>query len=669
MEKVVTYPEHVMQGIKKNHRAYPLPSNLRLFGADTETVQGHPHTFQISDGPSPDGENRPCLIYVNDETILPKFWEWLRPRLREGGVNVCYFHNLHFDAMILFASHHLDIYEQGGSTEFFLESDGRKLKKALVLDPTRKVLRVEILFGKVNAATVSEGSHYMEDGSLRFKPVVELKIYDSRAFTQASLARSLKMFLIPQNKLKAPDGLGKLALKTPQFEEYAKQDAVAEWHLGRKILDIHAKYKVRPSISLPQFMARVFRHDFFQPQDEIVFPPLDVVRAAELSYHGGKNGIYCDPGVYEDVTEVDINSAYPWAMRELPSFLKGEYRALDSWAGAGDAEGGPVGVYKVSGWTDPKAKYPLIFDHSFRRVDGDFSDVWVTSYEMARVMKADFIKIKSVSGHVWEGDPSARNPFRGFVEEFYKLKQETPHDDPYYHFYKIALNSLYGKLVGVVEDREIVSLSDGDKDNVEARLDYRWDTALNRYVKTKTENIAGQMYNPFIATLITGRVRALLYDLETKYEAIHSATDSIKTLKKIKAVPGLGGWKEECHGRCWIFRNKLYLHFTDKNPVTHDFKGDGSECETCKLDRAKHIREDGQSLVKYALHAYKGSVKDLFNNRRRLIRDGKMSYEYLHVIGLREGLRRRETPGNFVMRPETLLLKKAGKIATSFRHA
>jgi len=151
-----------------------------------------------------------------------------------------------------------------------------------------------------------------------------------------------------------------------------------------------------------------------------------------------------------------------------------------------------VGVYKVSGWTDPKAKYPLIFDHSFRRVDGDFSDVWVTSYEMARVMKADFIKIKSVSGHVWEGDPSARNRSVGSSKS---LQTETgdPHDDPYYHFYKIALNSLYGKLVGVVEDREIVSLSDGDKDNVEARLDYRWDTALNRYVKTKTENIAGNV--------------------------------------------------------------------------------------------------------------------------------------------------------------------------------
>jgi len=71
------------------------------------------------------------------------------------------------------------------------------------------------------------------------------------------------------------------------------------------------------------------------------------------------------------------------------------------------------------------------------------------------------------------------------------------------------------------------------------------------------------------------------------------------------------------------FWNKLYLHFTARHPVAHAFKGDGLDCEECKADRAKHIREDGQSLVKYALHAYKGSVQVLFDQPPGLIRNGK----------------------------------------------
>lgn len=659
MEKVVTYPDHVLAGIGKNHRAHPLPSNLRLFGADTETVHGSPHTLQIWDGPR-SGEPV-ALFYVTKRTIFPVMWAYVRPRMAGSGVNVCYFHNFHFDAMIIFADHHLDIYEQGGSTEFFLEVDGSKLKKKLSEEPDRVVLRVEILFGKVNAATVTEGVHYMEDGALRFKSQAELKIYDSRAFTQAGLDRSLKMFKIPYQKLEADKEWFSKGSTSKEFEAYAKQDAVAEWHLARRIMDIHDKYQVRPSISLPQFMSRVFRHDFFSPKDNIPFPPEHISRAAELSYHGGKNGMYCVPGVYEDVTEVDINSAYPWAMRELPSFLEGRYRSIDAF------DPGLAGIYKVSGWTDPKAVYPLIFDHAFRRVDGSFADLWVTGYEMERILKAPFIRIDRVTGYVWvprrEG---MRNPFRDFVDHFYKLKQDSPRDDPYYNFYKIALNALYGKLVGVVEERDMLFLDEEENaarsTGKTVKLDYRYDAALGRYVKAAVKNVAGQMYNPFIATLITGRVRALLYDLETKYEAIHSATDSIKTRKPVKEFPGLGGWKEEVSGRCWIFRNKLYLHFSNKNPVDHAFKkgaADKEECAICKKGKRKHIRDRGQSLEKYGLHAYKGSVEDLFENRAALLRDGEMEYQFQHVVGLREGLRgkKRETPGDFVTRTEKLRLK------------
>lgn len=648
MQKTVTYPRHVTAGILPNHRAYPRDESLRLFGADTETVHGTPHTVQVWAGPHRDGGLGVQLIYTSVHDILSDFWSYMRPRLREGGVNLCYFHNLKFDLMILLADHHLEVYEQGASSEFFTEIDGSKLKRKLAADPLRPVLRVEVLFGKVNAMTISEGRHYLDEGDMRFRPKVELKVYDSRAFTQAGLSRSLAMFKIPEVKLESPAGLGDKPLRTPEFEAYAKQDVVAEWKLAERIMGIHHKYKVRPSISLPQFASRVFRHDFFKPGDKIEFPPVEIVKAAELSYHGGKNGFYAEPGVYEDVTEVDINSAYPWAMHELPNFTRGSYETVDSWAGPDVA-----GIYEISGWTDPKAIYPLVFDSLFKRVDGHFDGVWTTSYEFERIASASFVRITKIRGYVWREHKShGGNPFRAFVDHFFRLKNETPRDDPYYQFYKIVLNALYGKLVGVVEERELIDLEGADMET-SVRKDFKWDSALGKYVKSVAKSTAGQMYNPFIATLITGKVRALLYDLEVKYKALHSATDSIKTRMKISEKPGLGGWKEECSGRCWIFRNKLYLHFdkTGKKGAVRGIFDEGAKGKAQPMLR--------QGLCKYALHAYKGTVEDLYKNRVQLLKDGKMDYEFTHVVGLREGLRRGETPGDFVRRTETLNLRRA----------
>ena len=681
MEKIVSYPDHVLAGIKRNHRSYPVPKNLRLFGGDTETVKGLPHTIQVSD----DGIT-PMLRYVDRDTILPTFWELVRPAMREGGVNVCYFHNLKFDLMILFAAHHEAMYEQINAIKFHLGPDARPLPKAWWKEPEKTVLKVEILFGKVNAAEITEGHYYLEkDDALHFTGQAKLKILDSRAFTLASLDRSAKMFQLSVGKLKFNEDWGKNATRSKDFEEYAKQDVVVQWQLGRRIMDIHEKYGVRPSVSLPQFVSRVFRHDFFKEKWHIAFPPLDVVRAAEFSYHGGKNGKSCPcpghcsdeellrrpvfqckrPYVVDDCYEADINSAFPWAMRELPSFVGGRYRRVDRYLGSGN-----VGVYCLSGKVSDRTRHPIIFSHRFVPVCGPYDSVWTTGYEVEKALSSPEVTITKCWGYVWEPkDPDGPNPFRDYVDHFYKLKEETPKNDPYYNFYKIALNSLYGKLVGAVEEHELERFGKTEEEADERQasfrerglsVDYRWDEALKEFVRIQKQTVAGQMYHPFIAALITGRVRALIYDLETKYHALHTATDSIKTTMPVEEVKGLGGWKVECFGRCYLLRNKLYLHM--------DKRGDRAP----EGSWARDLGEDGQWLVKAAFHGFKGpkvrEVKGpedrpthdykefLWRKRNQLMRDRKLTYQYQHVVGLREGMRRGETPAEFVWRTETLNL-------------
>lgn len=667
MLKQVEILKHTRLGIKPTSKDHPLSYNLRVFGADTETVHGEPMTVQI-EGPEIDGQPDCYFEYVDRDTVFESFWRWIRGRLRPGGVNICYFHKLNFDLRVLFRRWLRTMYEQNNDISFDMKLDNQHLG-------------VKILFGKVNKAVITL---YGESDAENPPVIARLQILDSIAFTQASLERSLKMFGVPQDKLKSPEGLGSInfgALPSTDpariaFEEYSRQDARAERALGLKIMEFHEKYKVAPSISLPSYAAKVFRRHFLRANESIPFPPIEVVRAAELSYHGGKNGYYLDtPRIVEDLCEVDINSAYPHAMRSLPDITKGSFKRVNVFKP--DA----VGIYAVSGTIDeqhPDAKYRLVFDHAFRPCKGSFKKLWNTCYEVEAMLASPVIKIHALDGYIWRPEPGGDNPFRRFVDHFYHLKEITPKSDPYYHFYKIVLNALYGKLVSTIEVRsadgedEVRKLREMGVDMPSfIRIDERYDKVLGKNISLARNWRAGSMYNPLLASLITGHARRYLYELEKDLEAVHSATDSVKTKHLVEAQKGLGGLKVECYGRCYLFRNKLYLHFSKdstycghteppfkyppKMNIVDDYK---SKSVPHPKAGQPLVDFDGQHLCKVALHGYKGPLWYLFEQRHELISAGAMTYDYTHVVGLREGLRRGASPCDFIPVTETLSLYK-----------
>lgn len=637
MRKEITYPQFVFGGIRPNHRAIPLEKNLRIFGADSETFKGEPITIQAHDGTDT------LFEYVTGPTVFKTFIPWLFDRSRDRGVNICYFHFLRFDMPVVFYEKRLAMYEQISEIKF--DHHGYEC---------------ELLFGKINKATIKRKGRTVH-------------LFDSWSFTQASLERSLSMMKIDAKKLKKPERLGKvdyrkLAQDDPErleFEEYARVDASSEYKLGRAIMSYHEKYKVRPSISLPQFAARVFRHHFFKADETIPFPPVGVLHAAELSYHGGKNGKYPEdePFIVEDAYEVDISSAYPFAMKQMPQMIKGDYVRVR------DYEPGLAAIYKVSG--EDLGKYPLVFDHDFKPVRGAFEDIWITSYEMDRIVKATDVRYKVSDGWAWIPDPSHKhNPLAEYVDHFYELKERTHKDDPNYYFYKIMLNGLYGKFVQTTEIRRLEKLEEKEDGKTASQkrdrvpTDYEWDAVLQKFIRVTRTHRAGGLYNPFIATLITGFVRGYLYDLETRHEGFHSATDAIKTTHFVPKKKGLGGLKIETFGRCYTFRNKLYLHFAkDSTYCGHD--KDRKNEDGRYVDRWRwedYYKEEGQHLCKFGLHGFKGGVKELFEARHALLRGESFEYQYNHMVGLREGFRRREDICSMVKRRESVQLKK-GKIA------
>lgn len=637
-------------GLLENHRAYPSEDKLRIFGGDTETVEGEPYTLQLA------GPKDEMMEKVTGDTIFQVMMRWLVPRSIDKGINLVWFHNLNFDLRVIFHKNLQSIYDQ--YNDIRLERDGFVIK---------------MLYGRVNQADIWEDfggylcpdcpdpipkdatdfdgkkrvctRHVNKEPGVRRNLGKKVRLMDSAAFCPPggkSLVSALHIYEVPYKKFKQPDGLGTRRLWTKEFKEYALNDARAERALGRKIMDLHREYDVTTCVSLPQLASRILRHHYFLPKESMPFPPEECRLASELSYHAGKNGFYVKRGVYENCYEFDINSAFPKAMRELPQMVKGRYERVNNF------KNDRIGIYRISG-SCRGVKIPAIFNHDFTAVKEktSFKNLWVTGYEIECLKKDPAYDFEIKKGWVWEPDTRYNHsPLKEFVDRFWHLKNVTP-KGPKRDTYKNILNSLYGKFAACVEHRPYVETHVGLVSVTDTRDPHNY-------------FVAGSLYNPFVATQITGYVRKEIYEYEKEGEALHTATDSIKSLKNLPTSDELGGLKKEVFGRCWLFRNKLYLHFSrDNQTCGHDLRAGwiGERGRDGKFGLFEKTRgEPSQHLCKWGLHGFKGSVRELFERRHELMDKGFIDYEFNHMVNLREGIRRGETPSQMLTRQERLQL-------------
>jgi hypothetical protein len=305
-----------------------------------------------------------------------------------------------------------------------------------------------------------------------------------------------------------------------------------------------------------------------------------LLSASCLSFHGGKNGLYVPPGVYDDVAEIDIVSAYPHAMTALPPLSEGHWKRTRRYVP------GAAAIYHISGSIPHRCPYGAFLNVSGSDFihEGRF-DTWVTGWELAAAWD-EVVPDTILDGYLWIPSSNARNPFADYVDFFFRKKQETPKDDPRYEMYKLLMNSLYGKLIQLVEEVD----------------------------STRSQQlVAGGLFNPFWASQITGHCRARLHTLEHRYGALHASTDSILTrATDIPTGSGLGDLEVKARGRLVILRKRLYFI------VGHDGR-----------------------VQKLARHGFRGrTAEDLL----ALILGGRGAYGARHMVRPREAARSGEKP-------------------------
>jgi hypothetical protein len=545
MEREIFRPRWTQRGIRGNRMSY---RDVPIYGADTETINGRPYTFQLW------GDNYKGVVFVTGANITERFLETLWDHVPTDAR--VFLHNLEFDLPVLFFPF-LDQFAK--SNAFTMKAPGFECR---------------VFFSKVNFAEVKlKGRTWF--------------LVDTFAFFKASLDSLARTFKLPE-KMAHPKKLGQVRYRgaaLEYFKRYALRDAQTAAALGREIMGFHKLYDVRPCISAPQLSAQIFRHRFIPEGGVIPSNPVDVDQAAVLSYHGGKNGLYVPPGIYRGVRVYDISSAYPYAMTQVPNFLGCLYGWVSSRA---ELKKRVPGVYCISGESLGRTYNPLR-DHSFRPVVGRFEKIWVTSYELETLERHHFLADLTVhEAFVVRATRRRPNPLIDFATHFYDLKQKEK--GPLREFFKIMLNSLYGKFIQNV-------VGDTAQD-----LTLRGSTLED----PTTYYQAGGLWNPLLATLITGWVRAHLTELEIKYRSLHSSTDSIVIQGTAPTSERMGDLTLKTQGTAVLLRPKLYLVWDRKRNVTA-----------------------------YALHGYHGYLGQFVS----LLRSGKRRYAHQRMRKVKEAAR------------------------------
>ena len=559
-----------------------------LYGGDTETMAGEPITFQFYSEQAQVED----IIWIDDPSKASRvFLKWCRS-LAANAHHVIYVHNLEFDMVSFFWDCKQELVTTT-SGEFDFRRDGWHIT------------------GVYGAPTFARMVH----GDTK-RTVL---IVDSFSYYRASLAKAAEVFCPTLPKLDRPEGLGQRRFRKTDtaFCEYAMRDSVVAYHIGVSLEALHQEFDLTQTVSVADMAARIFRHQYLDwtiPQ-----PRRPVIECALNSYHGGKNNLSVPPGWYSNVSSLDISSAYPHAMSEFPSFYEADL--YKTYRAARPKSVPPLGVYRVTGRVSD-CLWPCLFAHNFTPLRGeDIPGVCVSGYELNEALASGEFKPTSVTGWYYDAEKDKNDPpLRRFVAEFYARK-EAEKDKAKRAMYKFILNSISGKFIQTRKrDKTLhVDIESGE-------------------VGDAADLMAGGMFHPFIASLITGHTRARIHQLEHKYKALHTATDGIFTQARVshaKPQKGLGAVVNEAKGDLLLLRNKLYVLYGDAGKDV----GDPSAVF------------DGKVIIKAALHGFAGSTADL----ERLVVTNTRSYKAKRVNRLRSALKRDMTPNEF--REQAYVLK------------
>lgn len=616
MKKRVKLPIHLRDGIKPLLGHFPRNPKILVF--DTETY---------SEGSKATGEAFLLIFYdgktistfkVNKHTILDRFIGYLLGNCTSKKKNhILFAHNLGFDLTAVFDKYREKIFQGTGFKFTYNDRNG--------------VFLAEIKFF----------THKIWFAQIKLCNDVNIKVVDSHAFTldsshdniQTSLYQLSRTLKFKFKKREKPSFLGKKPKNPNEWKElyrYCYAEIKAEYELAEWVLNMHRKYDTTFCVSIAQLAGKIFRKHFLKATIPQI--PEHIRKLAEQTIHGGRASVFVStPCLMFNVKMYDFNSFYPYAISMLPAstdkfapHTKGKWREVNKFDSKHE------GLYLISGFVKP-CKYPIIIKSISSMVFASneyVSDIPITSYELKEALRTNEITLKKVHGYVWIPHRKSVNPFKDYIQHFYKEKCRYKKNEPQYIQAKLLLNSLYGKTYQTLLDEDS-----------ESKNDYYVDHKRKCLVEIQKLWKAGGLYLPHIGSWITSQCRALLHKALHDYQAIDCSTDSFKTTMSLSTSNKLGGLRKECEGMLMILRPKLYVMFSMRKQ--REF-ADSNFPFSVWLKNVLPSLEFGKDkdIVKCATHGFWGKPSRLLE----MVASDEYFYEVKRMRKIREALRQHKNP-------------------------
>lgn len=284
---------------------------------------------------------------------------------------------------------------------------------------------------------------------------------------------------------------------------------------------------------------------------------------ARNSFYGGRFELI-KRGYIGECYLYDLNSAYPYALTRLPDITSGKWFESKKMHPKSK-----LGFFFIEADISSKVKIaPFPFVKKNRTIcypSGKFR-TFVTLDELQMVKGDKEIKYKILESCQFIPKARTTYPFKKFINKQYTKRLELKeHNDPLEKAIKIVLNSIYGKMA------------------------------------QRTNNVIGNLFNPVIASSITGFTRRQLYEFTNKYKldghVVAFATDSVACQKKIPNLDSkkLGKMKLDKHAVDVIFLSNGFYRF---NGI---WKNRGIGYDNERKIEIEHldtkVRKDGQLYI------------------------------------------------------------------------
>jgi hypothetical protein len=361
-----------------------------------------------------------------------QFWDWVVSKFNKPKIKLYLFaHNQHFDAMITDMFHELPERGFEQTTHPVIDSN------LIILNYTKE--------SKEQSLTVLDTLNFFKS-SLK-------DIGKHLGLEKLTLLESFE----ERKKKNIPANLD------DELKVYCKRDVevtekiILELFKFIKMEDLGTFQNTLPAQS---FMA--FKHRFLDG-DLYIHNNLKATALERASYHGGRNEAFYIGQTSERITVLDFNSLYP-------SVMLGNYYPYDlnAYSAKNDYDSllSDLEEYLVIARLKVKVDKPLLAVKKDRLIfpTGSYWGTFSTP-EIERLIKDDSIlEVGAVATY------HKRMIFNKFVEYFYnkRLEAKARHDDIMAEFYKLFLNSLYGKFGQLT--KECICLGDSDINDVHSKI-------------------------------------------------------------------------------------------------------------------------------------------------------------------------------------------------------